>query len=195
MKQKFLHFLSMKGNKRFICFPVIYSDLTTKNKTPKHTYNIGKKCESQLDCIKDPRFLACIVYTLHSNINKSGMTVYENNRNGQVGYQLKQKKIYLTCDVIEASFVESSHEQLKTNDGVDDDDKENKEGDVNEGNDCHEDGVHDDLKTWNTRNQTKRSQNSEGSQSFDIKPLDLQDGKNLTDHSEKESSLVKSRRD
>jgi len=44
--------------------------------------------------------------------------------------------------------VEGAHEELKADDGVDDDDKEDEEGDVHQGNDGHQDGVHHNLKTF-----------------------------------------------
>ena len=89
-----------------------------------------------------------------------------------------------TCDVVKAGFVECAHEELEANDGVDDDDKEDEEGDVDERNDGHQDGIHDDLETRNTGYESQRPQHSEGSQSFDIKALDLKDGKHFTDHAE-----------
>ena len=94
-----------------------------------------------------------------------------------------------TCDVVKAGFVKGAHEELETNDGVNDDDEEDKEGDVDQGDDGHEDGIHDDLETWHSGDKPQGSQNSEGSQGFDIKALDLKDGKHFTDHSEIEKSL------
>ena len=88
-----------------------------------------------------------------------------------------------TCDVVKAGFVKGAHEELEANDGVDDDDKEDKEGDVDQGDDGHQDGVHDDLETRDSGDQSQRSQDSESSQSFDIKALDLKDGEHFTDHS------------
>ena len=42
-----------------------------------------------------------------------------------------------TCDVVKAGFVKGAHEKLEADDGVDDDDEEDKEGDVDQGNDGH----------------------------------------------------------
>ena len=69
--------------------------------------------------------------------------------------------------------MEGSHEEFKPDDGVDDDDEEDQQGDVDERNDGHEDSVHHDLKTRNSRDQSQRPQNTEGSQSFDVKALYL----------------------
>ena len=69
--------------------------------------------------------------------------------------------------------MEGSHEEFKPDDGVDDDNEEYQQGDVDEGNDGHEDGIHDDLKTGNSRDQSQRPQNTEGSQSFDVKAFYL----------------------
>ena len=85
----------------------------------------------------------------------------------------KQFLVLPTCYFVEAGFMESSHEELEPNDGVDDDDEENQQGNIDERNDGHEDGIHDDLKTRNSRDQSQRPQNTEGSQSFDIKAFYL----------------------
>ena len=53
----------------------------------------------------------------------------------------------LTCDDVEASFVKGAHEQLEPDDGVDDDDEEDEEGDVHQGDDRHQDGIHHNLQT------------------------------------------------
>ena len=52
-----------------------------------------------------------------------------------------------TCDNIEAGLVEGAHEQLESDDGVDDDDEEDEEGDVHQGDDRHQDGIHHNLQT------------------------------------------------
>ena len=52
-----------------------------------------------------------------------------------------------TCDVVKAGFVECAHEELESNDGVDDDDEEDEEGDVHQGDDRHQDGIHHNLQT------------------------------------------------
>ena len=39
-------------------------------------------------------------------------------------------KSVCTCDVVKAGFVKGAHEKLEANDGVNDDDEEDKEGDV-----------------------------------------------------------------
>ena len=85
----------------------------------------------------------------------------------------KQFLVLPTCYFVEAGFMESSHEELEPNDGVDDDDEENQQGNIDERNDGHEDGIHDDLKTRNSRDQSQRPQNTEGSQSFDVKAFYL----------------------
>ena len=69
--------------------------------------------------------------------------------------------------------MESTHEQFKTNDGIDDDDKENEQCNIDERNDGHEDGVHDNLETRNSRDQSQWSQDTEGSESFNIKAFYL----------------------
>ena len=56
-----------------------------------------------------------------------------------------------TCDVVKAGFVKGAHEELEADDGVDDDDKEDEEGDVDQGDDGHQDGVHDNLETRDSR--------------------------------------------
>ena len=85
----------------------------------------------------------------------------------------RKKTVFPTCYFIEAGFMESSHEEFKPNDGVDDDDEEHQQGDVDERNDGHEDSIHDDLKTRYSRDQSQRPQNTEGSQSFDVKAFYL----------------------
>ena len=69
--------------------------------------------------------------------------------------------------------MEGSHEELKSDDGVDDNDEQYQQGNVDERNYGHEDGIHDDLKTRNSRDQSQRPQNTEGSQSFDVKSFYL----------------------
>jgi hypothetical protein len=44
--------------------------------------------------------------------------------------------------------VEDPREQLEADDGVDDDDEEHQEGDVEQRHHRFEDGVQDDLQTW-----------------------------------------------
>ena len=78
--------------------------------------------------------------------------------------------------------MESSHEQLKSDDWVDDDDEKYEQGNVDERNDCHEDCIHDNLETRNSRDQSQWSQDTEGSESFNIKAFYLQDCQNFTDH-------------
>ena len=56
-------------------------------------------------------------------------------------------KLWLTCFIIKASFVKNPREKLETNDGVDEDDKHDEEGDVKEGNHCHDDTVEHHLQT------------------------------------------------
>ena len=96
---------------------------------------------------------------------------------------------FFTCYFIEASFMESSHEEFKSDDGVDDDDEKNQEGDIDEGNDGHEDGVHDDLKTGNSRDQSQWSEDTKGSECFHVKSLNLQYCQDLTDHTENKEVL------
>ena len=85
--------------------------------------------------------------------------------------------------------MERPHEELKTNDGVDDDDEEDEEGDVDEGDDGHEDGVHDDLETRHAWDQPQGPQHSESSESLHIKTLNLKDGKDFTDHAEEDFNV------
>ena len=101
-----------------------------------------------------------------SSFNKTTKTV-----RGKAATALLRK--LATCNFIKAGLVERPHEELETNDGVDDDDEEDEEGDVDEGDDGHEDGVHDDLETRHTRDQSQGSQHSESSKSLHIKTLNL----------------------
>lgn len=102
----------------------------------------------------------------------------------------------VTCSYVVAGLVHSSDEELQTNDGVDDDDKENQQSDVEQRDHRLHDGVQHDLETWrtnkrteveqpirhsgalsslsgpeltgNSRNQPEGPQDPEGPQSFDI---------------------------
>ena len=91
--------------------------------------------------------------------------------------------------------MEGSHEQLESNDGVDDDDEEDEEGDVHQGDDRHQDGIHHNLQacaktaklfarknvrktvlnilTWHARDQSERSQHSESSKGLHVEALNL----------------------
>ena len=53
----------------------------------------------------------------------------------------------VTCDYVKAGIVEGSHEELESDDGVDDDDEEHKQGDVHQRYDGHQDGIHHNLQT------------------------------------------------
>ena len=44
--------------------------------------------------------------------------------------------------------MKSAHEEFEADDGVDDDDEEDEQGDVHQGNDGHQDGVHHNLQTY-----------------------------------------------
>jgi hypothetical protein len=52
---------------------------------------------------------------------------------------------FLTCVDIKACVVESAHEELEPDDGVDDDDEEDEQGDVHQGDNGHQDSVHHNL--------------------------------------------------
>lgn len=52
-----------------------------------------------------------------------------------------------TCPCVVAGPVHASNEELQTDDGVDDDDKENQQGNVEQGNHGLHDGVEHDLQT------------------------------------------------
>lgn len=52
-----------------------------------------------------------------------------------------------TCPCVVAGSVHASNEELQTDDGVDDDDKENQQGNVKQGNHGLHDGVQHDLQT------------------------------------------------
>lgn len=52
-----------------------------------------------------------------------------------------------TCPCVVACPVHASNEELQTDDGVDDDDKENQQGNVEQGNHGLHDGVQHDLQT------------------------------------------------
>ena len=43
--------------------------------------------------------------------------------------------------------MKGAHEEFEADDGVDDDDEEDEQGDVHQGNDGHQDGVHHNLQT------------------------------------------------
>ena len=51
----------------------------------------------------------------------------------------------LTRNIVKASFVQNSREQLEANDCVDEDDKDDQEGDVEQGDHGHDDTVQDNL--------------------------------------------------
>ena len=55
------------------------------------------------------------------------------------------------------SSVHGTHEHLQSNDGVDDDDKEDQESDLDERDEGHHDGVEDHLQAGNSRDQPQRS--------------------------------------
>ena len=95
-----------------------------------------------------------------------------------------------TCDNIEAGLVEGAHEQLESDDGVDDDDEEDEEGDVHQGDDRHQDGIHHNLQTWKKNqvwifdprdkfltwhagDQSEGAQNPESSKGLHVKTLNL----------------------
>ena len=62
---------------------------------------------------------------------------------------------YVTCVDIKAGVVEGAHEELQPNDGVDDDDEEDEQGDVHQGYDGHQDGVHHNLQTCTRQNRVR----------------------------------------
>ena len=91
------------------------------------------------------------------------MSFFENRVKGHIFLSFWKDSIYAknqdfenystlwticTCDNIEAGLVEGAHEQLESDDGVDDDDEEDEEGDVHQGDDRHQDGIHHNLQTW-----------------------------------------------
>ena len=51
----------------------------------------------------------------------------------------------LTCDYIEAGFMENAREHFETNDGVNYNDKKNEESDMKERNHRHQNSVNDNL--------------------------------------------------
>ena len=51
----------------------------------------------------------------------------------------------LTRNNVEASLVENPGEHFKTNDGINDNDKQDKEGDAKQGNHRHQDRIDDNL--------------------------------------------------
>ena len=51
----------------------------------------------------------------------------------------------LTCDYIEAGFMENAREHFETNDGVYYNDKKNEESDMKERNHRHQNSVNDNL--------------------------------------------------
>jgi hypothetical protein len=57
----------------------------------------------------------------------------------------------MSLSVIEAGAVHLAHEQLQADDGVDDDDEQDQQGDVEERNHGLDDGVQHNLKAWRWR--------------------------------------------
>ena len=51
----------------------------------------------------------------------------------------------LTGNIVKTSFVKNPREQLQANDGVDENDKDDQEGDVEQGDHGHDDTVQDNL--------------------------------------------------
>lgn len=56
-------------------------------------------------------------------------------------WKCKREKNPLTCDIVEASFVQQPRKELQANDGVNDNDKEYQKGNVQQGYHGHQDGV------------------------------------------------------
>ena len=72
-----------------------------------------------------------------------------------------------------ASSVHGPHEHLQSDDGVDDDDKEDQQRDLDERDESHYDSIEDNLQAGHSRDQPQWSQHSESSQSFCIKTFQL----------------------
>ena len=53
--------------------------------------------------------------------------------------------MHFTCDGVETGLVKDSGEQLKADDGINNNDKHDKQHDVKQGDHCHQDGVDDNL--------------------------------------------------
>ena len=73
---------------------------------------------------------------------------YGKHLNTKTMEQLKRKLdmyCHITCNCIEACFMEDSREQLQANDSVDDNDKHDQQHDVEQWNDGHQDGVQHNL--------------------------------------------------
>ena len=87
--------------------------------------------------------------------------------------------------------MKGAHEEFEADDGVDDDDEEDEQGDVHQGNDGHQDGVHHNLQTygrqelnnrwlktflfhtWDAWDQSERSKDPESSEGLHVKALNL----------------------
>ena len=89
--------------------------------------------------------------------------------------------------------MKGAHEEFEADDGVDDDDEEDEQGDVHQGNDGHQDGVHHNLQTcgrqelnnqlvknvlslfhtWDAWDQSERSEDPESSEGLHVKALNL----------------------
>ena len=51
----------------------------------------------------------------------------------------------LTCNIVEAGLMKNAREKFKTNDCINNNDKHDKQHDVNQRNQRHQDGVDDNL--------------------------------------------------
>ena len=83
-----------------------------------------------------------------------------------------------------------SHEHLEPNDGIDDDDKQDQERDLDQGNESHHDGVEDHLQAGNTGHQSQGSQHSECSQGLGIKTLQLHGWQEYVEKSDHDNGKI-----
>lgn len=60
----------------------------------------------------------------------------------------------ITCHIVEARFVEQPREQFEADDSVYDNYKYYKQGNVQQGYHCHQDGVQHHLEAWNIQMKT-----------------------------------------
>ena len=64
-----------------------------------------------------------------------------------------------------------AHEHLQPDDGVDDNNEEDQEGDLDQRDECHDDSIENHLKARYSGHQAERSEHSKCSQCFCIKPF------------------------
>ena len=76
-----------------------------------------------------------------------------------------------TCQFVEARLVHFPGEEFQANDGVDHDDEDDQERNVQQRNHRLDDGIQHDLQTWDSRHESQRTQDAERAQSLHIESL------------------------